>query len=247
MRRARDGARSSRGRRRYALYVAKARGRDRVCLISDAPVAAAAELPPAEGDEPEELRLARALAHATSLLDADRLEHLTTVADLCAALAAQLRLDDAGVLRCRLGGLLHDVGKVAVPGAILASAAPLSAAERELVRAHCEHGESIVLGFDALRELAPIVRHHHERVDGQGYPDGLAGDAIPLEARIVAVADAFAAITADRGYRPARSPEEAFDELRRAAGTQLDAQAVDGLLELMGARAGWPAADRRAA
>jgi diguanylate cyclase (GGDEF)-like protein/PAS domain S-box-containing protein len=230
-----------------ALYVAKARGRDRICLASDAPVAAAAELAAADGEEPEELRIARAVAHATSLLDPDRLEHLTTVADLCAALAAHLGLEEASVLRCRLGGLLHDVGKVAVPDAILTSTAPLTAAEWELVRGHCAHGESIVLDFDALRAIAPIVRHHHERVDGRGYPDGLAGEAIPLEARIVAVADAYAAITADRGYRPARSSEEAFGELRLAAGTQLDARLVDGLLELLDARRGWARSDRRAA
>lgn len=94
-------------------------------------------------------------------------------------------------------------------------------AEWALVRDHSAHGESIVLGFDPLREIAPIVRHHHERFDGQGYPDGLQGDAIPLEARIVAAADTYAAITTDRGYRPARSSDEGLDELRRAAGKQL--------------------------
>jgi HD-GYP domain-containing protein (c-di-GMP phosphodiesterase class II) len=91
-------------------------------------------------------------------------------------------------------------------------------------------------GLRPLREIAPIVRHHHERFDGQGYPDGLEGDAIPLEARIVAAADTYAAITTDRGYRPARSSDEGLDELRRATGKQLDPRVVHGLLELLEAR-----------
>lgn len=219
-----------------AQYVAKARGRNCVCLTSDSPVTAAAEFGVTHGEEPEELRIARAVAHATSLQDRDRLDHLTAVADLCAAVATQLRLDDACVLRCRLGGLLHDVGKAAVPDAILRKATPLTPAEWAAVRDHCAYGESIVLGFDALRDVAAIVRHHHERFDGQGYPDALRGDAIPLEARIVAAADTYAAITTDRGYRAARSSDEGLDELRRAAGTQLDPRVVGALLELLEAR-----------
>ncbi len=230
-----------------ALYVAKARGRNCVALTTDGPVAVAAEAAAPHVAEPDELRLARAVVQATSLHDRDRHEHVTTVAELCAALATQLRLGDAAVLRCRLGGLLHDVGKVAVPPAILAKPTVLTAAEWEIVRNHCAHGESIVLGFDALRDIAPIVRHHHERVDGQGYPDGLSGDAIPIEARIVAAADTYEAITADRSYRVARSSEEAFDELRRIAGSQLDPRVVDALLLVLQNRTAHPSAARRAA
>jgi len=216
-----------------ALYVAKARGRNCVSLTSDGPLAVAAEIAAGHISEPEELRIARAVVRATSLHDRDRHDHVTAVADLCAALATQLGLDEAAVLRCRLGGLLHDVGKVAVPSAILAKPTVLTAAEWETVRNHCAHGESIVLGFDALREIAPIVRHHHERLDGSGYPDGLAGDAIPVEARIVAVADTYAAITADRSYRVARTDTEALDELRRVAGAQLDPTVVDALMRVL--------------
>lgn len=230
-----------------ALYAAKARGRNCVSLTTDGPVAVAGEAPATHIAEPDELRLARAVVAATSGHDRDRHEHVTAVAELCAALATQLHLDDAAVLRCRLGGLLHDVGKVAVPSAILIKPTVLTAAEWEVVRNHCAHGESIVLGFDALRDVAPIVRHHHERVDGGGYPDGLAGDAIPLEARIVAAADTYEAITADRSYRVARTSEEAFDELRRVAGTQLDPRIVDALLVLLRTQAAQPGASRRAA
>jgi diguanylate cyclase (GGDEF)-like protein/PAS domain S-box-containing protein len=216
-----------------ALYVAKARGRNGISLTSDGPLAVAAESTVVHDSEPDELRIARAVVHATSLQDRDRHEHVTTVADLCAAIATQLGLGDAAVLRCRLGGLLHDVGKVAVPRSILSKPTVLTASELEIVRNHCALGESIVIGFDALRDLAPIVRHHHERVDGQGYPDGLAGDAIPLEARIVAAADTYAAITANRSYRGARAPQEAFEELRSVAGAQLDPIVVDALLEVL--------------
>ncbi len=216
-----------------ALYVAKARGRNCVSLTSDGPLAMAAEATAVHVSEPDELRLARAVVHATSLQDRDRHEHVTAVADLSAAIATQLHLDDAAVLRCRLGGLLHDVGKVAVPCSILGKPTVLTAAEWEIVRNHCALGESIVIGFDALRDIAPIVRHHHERVDGRGYPDGLAGDAIPIEARIVAAADTFAASTTDRSYRAARTPHQAFEELRNVAGTQLDPVVVDALLEIL--------------
>jgi diguanylate cyclase (GGDEF)-like protein/PAS domain S-box-containing protein len=230
-----------------ALYVAKARGRNCVSLASDGPLAMAAEAATVHVSEPDELRLARAVVHATSLQDRGRHEHVTTVADLCAAIATQLRFDDATVLRCRLGGLLHDVGKVAVPAAILSKPTVLTAAEWEIVRNHCALGESIVIGFDALRDIAPIVRHHHERFDGRGYPDGLAGEAIPVEARIVAAADTFDAITANRSYRTARAAQEAFQELRNIAGAQLDPVVVDALLEVLKSLPLEPTAARHAA
>jgi diguanylate cyclase (GGDEF)-like protein/PAS domain S-box-containing protein len=229
-----------------ALYVAKARGRNCVSLTSDGPLAVAAE-GVADGVEPEELRLARAVAYATSLQDERRHEHVTAVADLCAAVAIRLGLDDAQVLRCRLGGLLHDVGKVGVPQGMLDKPTALTAAEWEVLRGHCAQGESIVLGFDALRDVAPIVRHHHERFDGRGYPDGLAGESIPLGARIVAAADSFAAITTSRSYSAARSANDACNELRRVAGTQLDPRIVDTLLELVDSRPGVRGAVERAA
>lgn len=216
-----------------ALYVAKARGRNCVCLTSDGPLAAAAENPGLDDTEPDELRLARAVVHATTLQDHARHDHLATVADLCAAVGTQLGLGDADMLRCRLGGLLHDVGKVAVPHSILDKPTGLTAAEWEVVRGHCAHGESILLGFDRLSDIAPIVRHHHERFDGRGYPDGLQGEAIPIEARIIAVTDTYAALTTDRSYRAALSPDQALVELRRSSGTQLDPRIVDAFLELL--------------
>ena len=109
-------------------------------------------------------------------------------------------------------------GKVAIPTQILEKPGPLDPAEWEVMRTHPVIGEEIVRGVAALREAAAAVRHHHERYEGDGYPDGLAGRAIPIEARIVAAADAFSAMTVDRVYSKARSPAGAAAELRRSAG-----------------------------
>ena len=136
--------------------------------------------------------------------------------------------------RCRLGGWLHDVGKLAVPERILNKPGPLDDAEWEVMRTHSAVGADIVHRIPALRQVAPAVRHHHERYSGDGYPDGLAGQAIPIEARIIAAADAYAAMTADRPYSPARTTQEATAELRRSAGSHFDPAVVDALLAVLG-------------
>jgi diguanylate cyclase (GGDEF)-like protein/PAS domain S-box-containing protein len=223
-----------------ALYVAKARGRNQVCLASDS---LRAETPTRAESDCGPLRTAWALARATIVGQPEVQEHITSVADLCAAVAGRLGLDDAGVLRCRLAGLLHDVGKVAVPDAILHKPGPLTPSEWLTMRRHCEHSETIVLGFDDLRELAPIVRHHHERFDGEGYPDRVSGDAIPLEARILAATDTYSAIIAHRPYSAARTPEEAVAELHRVSGSQLDPRVVNALLAHLHASAVTPRAE----
>jgi two-component system, cell cycle response regulator len=122
---------------------------------------------------------------------------------------------------------LHDVGKVAIPDAILTKAGALDDAEWALMREHTAIGERILSAAPALSAVAGIVRSAHERIDGAGYPDRLAGDAIPLEARIVFVCDAFDAMTSARPYDAARTPAAAIAELRRGAGTQFDARVVE--------------------
>jgi len=152
--------------------------------------------------------------------------HADTVA-LAAATAAALGLSPDEVEHVRHASELHDVGKVAIPDAILGKPGPLTEDEWAFVRRHTLIGERIILAAPALARVATLVRASHERWDGTGYPDALAADAIPLGARIVAVADAYAAMTAGRPYRPARAPEQALAELRAGAGSQFDPVVVD--------------------
>jgi two-component system, cell cycle response regulator len=171
---------------------------------------------------------------------AERDPHLGTHAEtvaLAAATAEALGLPPDVVEQVRHASELHDVGKVAIPDAILGKPGPLTAEEWRFVRRHTLIGERIILAAPALARVATLVRSSHERWDGTGYPDALAGEAIPVGARIVAVADAFAAMLAGRPYRPARTPDDALEELRRAAGTQFDPVVVDAWCAAYAARA----------
>ena len=131
----------------------------------------------------------------------------------------------------RYAGLLHDIGKLAVEDRILRKAGPLTPEEREAIKQHPVVGAAILGSAGSFAALVPAVRHHHERFDGTGYPDGLAGEAIPVEARILAVADAFDAMTSDRPYRPALARDVACERLIRGRGTQFDPGVVDTFLE----------------
>lgn len=177
--------------------------------------------------------LATALARAVDAKDAYTHSHCETVAELCALIAEQLGLGPERVARVRLAGLLHDVGKIGIPDAILRKPGPLTGDEYQAMKEHPALGRHIVSAAN-LPEVADWILHHHERVDGCGYPDGLAGDAIPFESRIVMVADAFEAITADRPYRDSRSVAEAIDELERHAGSQFDPRCLDALKRVVG-------------
>jgi putative two-component system response regulator len=123
---------------------------------------------------------------------------------------------DAGMMRAlRFGGYLHDLGKIAVPDGILLKPGPLDPVERERIRAHPAAGANLVLGLKSLEDVRPIMRHHHERWDGSGYPDGLRAEAIPLGARIIAVCDVYDALSTERPYKPALSAQEATAILMR--------------------------------
>ena len=167
--------------------------------------------------------LLRALAERNPELRA----HLTGVADLAEATALRLAISHEIVEQVRHAAELHDVGKVAVPDAILHKPGPLDDGEWAFIRRHTLIGERIIAAAPALTRVAALVRASHERWDGHGYPDALAGEAIPLGARIVAVADAFDAMTSPRPYSSPRSADDALAELRRCAGTQFDPVVVD--------------------
>jgi diguanylate cyclase (GGDEF)-like protein len=187
---------------------------------------------PVECDSaPEALRIADqrmyANKHAGRLAAGRRGGIVGETAALAAASATALGLDPDAAEDVRHAAELHDIGKVALPDAILGKPGPLSETEWEFVRRHPVIGERMILATPALRRSAKLVRASHERWDGNGYPDALAGEAVPLGARIVAVADAYAAMTAERPWRAALTPEAAIAELRSGAGTQFDPAVVD--------------------
>ncbi len=160
-------------------------------------------------------------------------QHLDTVADLAERTARRLGLPAADVEQVRMAAELHDIGKVAVPAAILEKPGPLDAEERAFVEQHTIVGERILAAAPALAGVAGVVRATHERFDGGGYPDGLAGDAIPLGARVVHACDTYEAMTAARPYATPWSHHEAVAELRRLAGTQFDPAVVTALCEVL--------------
>jgi diguanylate cyclase (GGDEF)-like protein len=206
-----------------ALYAAKRHGRNRVWGFSEL------DHRDARAEQPECLHIAEALAVACDLREGLTADHSREVAALSAALASALGLGDHDHLRSHLGGWLYDVGKMAIPDRILAKPGKLTDAEWETIRTHPVVGEQLVQSFPELALAAAAVRHHHERWDGTGYPDGRAGRDIPVEARIVAVADAFNAIISDRPYQSARSEADALAELRRCAGSHFDPDVVEAL------------------
>jgi diguanylate cyclase (GGDEF)-like protein len=152
--------------------------------------------------------------------------HIDGVAELCVEVGRALGLDEGELPALRAAGALHDIGKLAIPDEILSKPGPLSEQEWGFVKRHTVIGERILRAAPALAPVAPLVRASHEHYDGRGYPDGLAGEEIPLASRIVSVCDAFDAMTATRPYRTAMSPEGALEELRACAGTQFDPMVV---------------------
>jgi HD-GYP domain-containing protein (c-di-GMP phosphodiesterase class II) len=160
--------------------------------------------------------------------------HEQQVADLSRRVALRLGMGATHAGDVRYAALLHDLGKVAVPSEILLKPGPLNEQEWVKMRSHAAAGGTLVANIPAFAHLAPAVRASHERWDGHGYPDALAGDRIPLAARIISACDTYEAIVTDRPYRAARTPAEAAEELRRVAGTQLDARVVGALLDELG-------------
>jgi len=213
-----------------ALYRAKASRRTRVHVASA----------PAEGRRSDEEQTTErhrlnlqnavgALARAVDARDGETHRHSRAVAALAVRLGRALGMDEEHVGRLRHAGVLHDVGKIGVPDAILCKKGPLTIEEMKVMRRHSSIGKDIA-GWAAPPEVADWICHLHERVDGGGYPDGLSGEAIPLESRVLHVADAVDAMTYPRVYHEPRSGEDALAELRRGAGTQFDPRIVSMIL-----------------
>jgi len=186
----------------------------------------------------ESLRAAQVLLDAAQRAhDADTCEHQRRTTELAVAIGVRLALPEARLEWLRHAALLHDIGKIGLPTAIVRKPGELSSRELALVRAHCAIGHGILEFLEVPEPLPEIVLQHHERLDGTGYPHALAGDQIRLEARILAVADAFDAMTSDRGYRTALPAEFALAELAKMAGRSLDADAVAACAAHVAARA----------
>ena len=175
-----------------------------------------------------------ALARALEYYDSATLKHSEVSAEYALLIAQRLGLEGQRAKIVRWASLVHDIGKIFIPQSILRKPGPLTPEEYELVKLHPLKGEEILKSVRGLEDVARIVRHHHERFDGLGYPDGLAKEAIPFEARIVAVVDAFEAMTSNRPYRRAMSIAEAIAELKRCAGTQFDPEVVKVAVAVIG-------------
>ncbi len=179
------------------------------------------------------LSTVEALANALEAKDAYTSSHARWICDMALEVGRELGLEGDRLKRVELGALFHDIGKIGIPASILMKAGPLSDEERAVIEQHPELGERILAPIEQLAEVRPIVRACHERYDGRGYPDGLRGNGIPLEARIIFACDAFHAMTTDRPYREALSVDEAFRRLAEASGTQFDPAVVDVCLRVL--------------
>src|SRR5207302_10254717 len=214
-----------------ALYWAKEHGKNRVRLYRPDVVELAELKRLASGpDLAARYRAAASLAKAVDARDTYTGSHSERVSELAARVASCIGLDAEQVELTRLAGSLHDLGKLAIPEEILRKPGELTDSERLVLERHPMIGFRMLdsLGVDPV---ADVVLHHHERWDGAGYPDGLRGDAIPLGARIIFVADAYDAMTSDRVYRAKRSAEAALAELERCSGTQFDPEIVAAFVE----------------
>lgn len=174
-----------------------------------------------------------ALSEAIEARDPYTRGHSARVSEFTCAVGERLGWDERRLAVLRLGGALHDVGKLVVSEAVLMKPGPLTEEEQTEVRSHPEVGARMVALDRTLRPALPSVLYHHERWDGCGYPVGRAGTEIPLEARILAVADCFDAMISDRPYRAALSSEDALAELRRCAGTQFDPAVVRAFIAVL--------------
>jgi diguanylate cyclase (GGDEF)-like protein len=207
---------------------------DLMSRADDAVYSAKADSPPVEMSR-ERLSWASALAHAVDMRMGEH-RHSDAVAEYAAAIAAGIGWGEDQLEWLRIAATLHDVGKAFVPEHVLRKPARLTDEEYEEIKKHVTRGADLIARIDGLDRIVPWIRHSHEHVDGSGYPEGLTGDAIPLGARILLVADAYDAMVSDRPYRAGRPPSEALAELRACSGRQFDSRCVELLARAVEAR-----------
>ena len=190
-----------------------------------------------DGDSSTLMDTVTALAFTIDAKDHYTQGHSQSVSRLAAQIAVDIGVSKEELEEIRLAGILHDIGKIGVPESLLNKPSCLTPDEYELMKSHTTLGERILgpLKFKAIEAIKKIVRHHHERMDGKGYPDGLEGEDIPLGARIITIADCFDTIISDRAYKKASPLEDALEELRRGSGTQFDAKLLDAFLNSLAA------------
>ncbi|HVH65714.1 MAG TPA: HD domain-containing phosphohydrolase [Candidatus Acidoferrum sp.] len=174
-----------------------------------------------------------ALANAIEAKDSYTRGHSERLAKIAGACAERMGLPRDEVAAVRLGAILHDVGKIGIPDRILRQSMALTEDEMAWMRRHPQIGADIIGPVEGLHHVAPLIRHHHEKWDGTGYPKGLKGEEIPLGSRIISVADAFEAMVADRIYRPSLGLSKALEEIKGGRGTHFDPKVVDAFLEMI--------------
>jgi HD-GYP domain-containing protein (c-di-GMP phosphodiesterase class II) len=216
-----------------AMYWAKSSGKARTFVYSDSiDFALSAEEAAERNLRAGLVNTVHALARAVDARDGYTHSHSQSVARYAAELGTALGLREERIEQLRTAGVLHDVGKIGIPDAVLLKPGKLEKSEFAVMRRHSELGRDIIAGA-GLEEIASWVLHLHERFDGRGYPDGLAGETIPLESRILHCADALEAMTSSRIYRPGMAIERALAELERGAGSQFDPDVAAALVALV--------------
>jgi len=185
--------------------------------------------------EQSKLDKLKLMAKSLEMRDSYTSGHSERAAELAYRIAKALGLSEKLCERIKMACTLHDVGKIGIPDYILGKPEKLSDSEFEIIKTHPTKSEQLLKSVRGMREEAKWVRHHHERWDGLGYPDGLSGEQIPLPSRIIAIADIYEALTSDRPYRRAYSREEAIEMIREMSGTVLDPRVVDAFLKVIGA------------
>ena len=221
------------GRADAALYKAKQTGRNRTCLSSEGVQAVSTLMGSELEAKPKALSIIYALAATVDAKDNYTYGHSRKVSNYAVLMGEALNLPEARITVLRAAGLLHDIGKVGVPDSILSKKSTLTGEEWNPILMHPELGVEILKHVVDLVDCLPAIRHHHEHFDGSGYPGGLKNDSIPMEARILSIADAFDAMTSPRPYRDQLPLESALAELKRCSGTQFDPELVETFCTLM--------------